>query len=222
MGIRHPQAAALLSGGFVASELDIFNGALNAIGHRLLTQAEVDGDSNKAARRCKAVYSRVRKETIARLHWNDCLVREEIESVSSTAPAHGFANAFDIPAACIRVISVDDNDPDSGRWVREGRQILTDQAAPLPIVYLGDTEDSDLLTGLIESVLVLRLALEIVEAITQSNTKKQALREALDDLMEQVEILDVTEQSEYIIEDGDAVMSRYTFVYPGSGNAYSG
>ena len=54
----------------------------------------------------------------------------------------------------------------------EGRKILTNDTAPLQIIYLKRVTDPNVFDELFIDLLVSRIAMDVAEKITQSNTKK--------------------------------------------------
>ena len=58
--------------------------------------------------------------------------------------------------------------------------MLTDQDSQLGIIYGKDETDTTQFDSMLTEVLSLAVAVEICEALTQSNTKKQALETRLD------------------------------------------
>ena len=57
-------------------------------------------------------------------------------------------------------------------WQIEGRKILTNDTAPLQIIYLKRVTDPNDFDELFIDLLVSRIAMDVAEKITQSNTKK--------------------------------------------------
>jgi len=87
----------------------------------------------------------------------------------STAPVHGFDNQYRLPADFLRLL------PDNSvtDWQIEGRNILTNDDSPLKIVYIKKVEDENEFDALFIEALAARIAMELAEKITQSNTKRE-------------------------------------------------
>ena len=62
-------------------------------------------------------------------------------------------------------------------WQIEGRKIYTDDSSPLDIRYIFRVTDPNQFDVLFQEALATRIALELVEEITQSNTKKDVLKD---------------------------------------------
>jgi hypothetical protein len=150
----------------MVSTVDICNRALQKLGHTRITSL---ADDTKAARECSGAYDLVRDAVFRDHPWNALVARASLAKLS-TAPAWGFANQFQWPTDCLRVIEVNTRLD----WQVEGRRILTDESAPLEIRYLRQETDPAQYDLLLVEALASRLAAELAEPLTQSNTKKEA------------------------------------------------
>lgn len=121
-------------------------------------------------------------------------------------PDFGYDCVYDLPEDCERVLELAD-DPDYG-WETEGRQVVTDLGPTVPIRYARKITDPDLFDAQLTTVLVARLASEISEELTQSNTKKEALRKDFEDLISEAKRLDAQEQSGQDFAEDDWVNAR--------------
>ncbi len=160
------------------SEVDICNLALQRLGAKSISSLSED---STAGRECNRVYEHARDSELRSHPWSFARGRVEL-AASSTAPVFGYAKAYPLPADYIRLLparNVSDNttvlggiDPNID-WQIESGEILTDDAAPLQIVYLKKVTDPNAFDDLFTDLLVGRIAMDIAEKITQSNTKKQ-------------------------------------------------
>lgn len=107
--------------------------------------------------------------------WSFATTRASL-AADSTEPEFGRANAFQLPSDYVKLLSeyAEDNS-NTNDWEIEGRKIYTDYSAPLEIRYIYDVTDPNEMTPLFREVLATRLALELCEELTQSNTKKAEL-----------------------------------------------
>lgn len=155
------------------SSVGICNRALQLLGANAITALS---DSNsKSARECNRAYDSCRQMELRAHPWNFATKRAQL-AASVTAPDFGKTNYFDLPSDFIRLLPPDSTENYNDRdWKIEGRQIVTDYAAPLEIRYTADIEDVPTMDTLFREVLAHRIAVEICEAITQSNTKSQIL-----------------------------------------------
>ncbi|MGF1626285.1 MAG: hypothetical protein ACFCVH_15495 [Alphaproteobacteria bacterium] len=156
----------------MASVVEICNRALDKLGEAPIVSL---ADDVKASRACARAFAPVRDAVLRDHPWN-CAIRRTVLAAEAEAPAWGFARRFPLPADCLRVLAVA-AEAEGARWVVEGRAVLTDAAAPLRIRYVRRLVDTALFDPLLAEALAARLAIELCEALTQSNTKRQLLLE---------------------------------------------
>lgn len=115
--------------------------------------------------------------------WRFALARARLPPLAE-APAFGFAHQYPLPADCLRVVQVGEhrvvtapevNLAYEGLWAVEGRRVLTDFGPPLSIRYVRRVDDVPQWDALFRSVFAYRLAMELAEVRTQSNTKDERL-----------------------------------------------
>lgn len=150
----------------MVSVVSICNRALDKLGSESITSL---GDNTAPARACNRLYDSLRDAVLRDHPWNCAITRTSLAKLSA-APAWGFANQFLWPADCLRVLSVDTD----LAWKVESRKILTDAGSPLNIIYIKSVTDPSEFDGLFIEALASRLAVELAEPLTQSNTKKEA------------------------------------------------
>lgn len=152
------------------SVVDICNRALGMIGHDPITSLD---DQTKRAGLCDQFYAGMRDEVL-RLHpWNFAMRRVSLPALSD-APAWGYANAYQLPKDCLRVIKLNLNSPLTP-WLVEGRTIVTDADAPLQILYIAAMDDPGDFDPLFASALSARLAAELAQPIAQSTALQKAM-----------------------------------------------
>lgn len=168
----------------MASEVGIANRALQRLGANRITSLT---ESSRNARSVNAAYTELRDAELRRHTWHFSIKRAQL-AASSTDPAFGPAKAYPLPSDFLRLLPPDaqyhSNDLD---WKIEGDAIVTGESAPLNIRYVARIEDPNLMDALFREALALRIAKELCEELTQSNTKYQlveqdyraALREAM-------------------------------------------
>lgn len=157
----------------MASEVAICNRALQKLGSSRIASLSED---SVAARACLAAYTIIRDAELEAHPWNFAIERAEL-AADASAPDWGRANAFTLPTDFLRLLPdyPEDNFLDQDYQI-EGRKILTDADAPLYIRYVARVEDTGLYPALFVEALATKLAFELCETLTQSNTKKEALR----------------------------------------------
>lgn len=156
----------------MASVVGICNSALRKIGAATI-QALDEGTRNATV--CAGAYETVRDATLRKHPWAFAATRAQL-AAAVAAPAFGPAYAYNLPADFVRLLRPDERtNYNTLRRKIEGRQILTDEAGPLDIRYVRLVTDPNEMDPLFREVLACELAIDIVEPITQSNTKRAAL-----------------------------------------------
>jgi hypothetical protein len=164
----------------MASETDICNRALQKVGEARVADI---ADDVKAARECDAMFDAVRDALLGdpRAVWNFATKRAVL-SADATSPAWGFSGAYALPADAIRIIEVDG--VGDGDWRVEDHgaapAILLDGSGDINVRYVARIIDTATFPPVFVEALACSLALQLVETLTQSNTKKQMLAEELE------------------------------------------
>lgn len=164
----------------MASVVGVCNSALQKLGAARITSLS---DDSKNARACNAAYERVRDALLRRHTWSFSIKRAQLAADSSD-PAFGPAKQYSVPSDFIRLLPPDpDDNVNDLDWKIEGRKILTSDTAPLDVRYVYRVTDPNDMDTLFLEVWAAALAADICEEITQSNTKKEALRQDLKELL---------------------------------------
>lgn len=151
----------------MTSIVAICNAALIRIGAEPISALD---EPSKAARLCNSRYADLRDEVLRDHPWNFALHRTSLAALAEM-PAFGYARRFQLPADCLRVLSMADKD---ARFQIEGRSLLTDEA-DAKILYVRRVEDPNAFDPLFANALSLRLAAELAYAITNSTTLIEAM-----------------------------------------------
>lgn len=167
----------------MASEVGICNRALQKLGDKRITSLTEDAAN---ARACNTAYAICRDAELEKHEWSFAIARAEL-AADALAPAWGRANSFQLPSDFIRLAHDYPEDNNNAKdWQIEGQKLITDDSAPIYIRYVKRVTDPNLFSSLFQEALAARLALELCEELTQSNSKKesaqadytQAVREA--------------------------------------------
>lgn len=157
----------------MASEVDICNRALQKLGAKRITSLT---DDSVNARACNSAYEIVRDAELRSHPWNFAIARAEL-AADATAPAWGRANAYQLPSDFLRLMpDYPEDNSLSKDWVIEKNKILSDDTDPIYIRYIYRVEDTSLFDALFIDALATKIALELCEELTQSNTKKEILK----------------------------------------------
>lgn len=162
----------------MASNVEIANRALQNLGAKRITSLT---DDSVQARAVNACFDTLRQSELRKHPWNFAIQRIQLAK-SSISPTFVKDNSFPLPSDCLRVLP---NDPDyelnSKDWQIEGRVIVTNDSPPLNVRYIKDVTDPNQMDVLFREALSARIALELAEELTQSNTKKADLKALYDE-----------------------------------------
>jgi uncharacterized protein with von Willebrand factor type A (vWA) domain len=93
-------------------------------------------------------------------------------------------------------------------WQIEGGKILTDLEAPLKLLYVARIEDTGAWDALFAEVFACRLAVEVCERLTQSNTKRQLAAEEYQQALRAAVRADAIENPPEPLPDDSWMLSR--------------
>jgi hypothetical protein len=153
-----------------SSDVDICNLALQRLGAKPISSLSQD---STAARACSRAYEHSRDSELRAHPWSFARARASL-AAESTDPIFGFAKQYPLPSDYLRILPNDAANVNSNQddWQIEGRKILTDDSSPIQLVYLKQVTDTNEFDALFVELLASRIAVEIAEKVTQSNTKK--------------------------------------------------
>ena len=162
----------------VASETQIINFALRALGGRRITSLS-DGSNNANA--ASDLYEMVRDQVLRSHNWNFAISRVELAELAAV-PDFGFDHQHALPSDWIRTVSVHDNDAGLGgleykeETTGTQRVILTNSAT-VYLRYVSKITDTTLYPADFVVALAIELAKRLAIAIPGSNTIKADLDE---------------------------------------------
>lgn len=164
----------------MASVTEICNRALQKLGAKSI--ASIDENSN-AARACLNCYEVLRDAELMDHRWGFAIKRAELAADSPT-PEWGRANSYTLPVDYLKAIppypEMDYYDRD---WVIENGKIITNDVSPIYLRYVGKITDPNVMDVLFREALSTKMALEMCEILTQSNTKKESLKADYDEII---------------------------------------
>lgn len=192
----------------MATDVTIVNAALIRLGETTVTALS---DDTKPARLASAIYADLR-DAVTRAHpWNFALARAEL-TANASAPTWGYANAYDLPGDpdhCLRVLAVEGEDEQAGRWTVEGRQILSNLSSPIRIVYLRRISDPAETDPLFREALSARLARELAEPLGKSTSLQQAMAELYEAKLREARSADGQEGTPAVLEAETWLSARF-------------
>jgi hypothetical protein len=198
----------------MASKVEIANRALTKIGEaRILSLS----DDVEAARSVDSLWDIVRDAELRIRKWKFSVSRDALAALAST-PSWGYSYEYQLPSDCLRILQVNDVYPgvslsnyrsmDETEWRVEGRKILTDIAAPLKVRYIARVEDTGQWDSAFTEAFACRLAVELAERLTQSNTKRELAWEEYKIAISMAVRADAIEGAPEPLPDDSWVLSR--------------
>lgn len=156
----------------MASSVVIANRALQKCGAARIASFD---EGTREANSVKACYSTVLESELQDNLWTFSIKRIQL-AASSTAPAFGRRYQYQLPADYLREAPYNPHVSDlPDDYLYEGRLLLSDAPGPLNLRYVSsDVEESQFDPLFVEAVAA-RIALEIVEELTQSTSKQEML-----------------------------------------------
>lgn len=152
----------------MASKTQIGNRALSKLGQPRVSN--IDTTDTKAARTIAEMFDQVRDALLESYPWKFAIKRTSL-APDGTSPSWGWTYSYTPPSDFLSIYRIRYT-PD---YEFEGGKILTDEGATLYLQYISKITETGLFTPTFSEALASNLAVEAVEAITQSNTKKTLL-----------------------------------------------
>jgi hypothetical protein len=192
------------------SVVSICNTALDLLGTDTITSLS---DDSKPARFCARNYERVRDAVLRAYPWNCAIARASLAALAAT-PAWGYARQFQLPegpdpAYCLRVLAIDGETDFGLTYKIEGRRILTDEDAPLEILYIARIEDPGQFDALLIDAIAARLALDAAYPLAGSVSLGQTLSQAYSEKIAEARQVDSQEGSPDALIAADWLESRF-------------
>lgn len=175
------------------SEVKICNLALRKLGARLIESLK---DSSQEAVTCNLLYEQVR-DTVLREHpWNFAAARVRLAKLAEV-PAFGYSFQYQLPPDCLHLRQLMDPQDE---FVVEGDRILTNRDAA-HAVYTRRITNPVLFDPSFVMALAARLAAEIADDITGSNTRVKEMWTLYLNALQAARLADSSEGREDIRQD---------------------
>lgn len=185
----------------MTSKTQIANRALAKLGEPRISN--IDTVDTKAAKTIRFMYDEIRDAMLTAYPWNFAMTRTQLAK-DATAPSWGYNNRFQVPSDFLSLYKIN-NDPD---YRIEKGYILTDEGAPLKILYIARIENAGEYDPLFVEAFATRLAFEGCEQITQSNTKKQILGQELEKVIKEAYASDAIQDPPQRLKDDEWLLAR--------------
>ena len=158
----------------MSTVIEIVNMALGHVGDEPIVGLS---DPNKRARLCTLNYDSARRRALRMHPWTSVSKRASIAK-DATAPDWGFGSRYALPNDYIRLLFIENQSDDSPYEV-VGDYIETDLGSPIAIKYVYNEPDTTRYDALLTTIVTYSLALDLVEPLTQSNTKKKEIESSM-------------------------------------------
>ena len=164
----------------MASDTEIVNDALTLLGSGSITSL---ADSElKQAVEARKIFTIARDAVLSSQNWSFAMSRVNLSAMVAVPP-FGFAQQFQLPADCLRIVMVGDiyvgvdlsdfRGRPTEQFAIEGRKILTSLGAPLPLRYVRREEDTSLWHSCFVQMFAGELAEQLCEPLSQSDSKRE-------------------------------------------------
>lgn len=185
----------------MTSRVEICNRALDKLGSAPITSLD---DNVKSARACARMFDSVRDAELRDHQWNFAIARASLPELDE-APVYGFSKQYQLPGDCLKVVEIDP----FGDWKIEGRRVLTNIPAPLRIKYIRRIGETSSFDALFVEALAARLAQELSETLTQSNSKKRAAQDDYSQAIRRARRSDAIEGTADALEETSWIKARF-------------
>jgi len=162
-------------------------------------------DTSREGRACARAYDFCRRAELRAHPWNFAFKRAQL-AADTTVPPFGPTFRFPWPTDCLRVVipkcaAVD--------WQVEGRAIVSSDSSPLNIRYVADIEDPTIFDAMFCETLAYRIAMAIVQDMTQSSTLQSELGAAYKGSLIEARKVDALESLPETAPDSSWITARY-------------
>lgn len=145
--------------------------------------------------------------------WSCAKARRTIAASGSYVPDHGFTYGLLLPADCIRLLSLSNDEP----YELVGRVIECDSDS-LEITYIKKLTDPTKFDALLVTALAARLAWAICYKLTQSNSLKESLWDSYRKVLQEARTVNAQETALTTIDADEWVDSRQQAPYVNRSN----
>lgn len=198
----------------MASVIQVANRALTKLGAARIISLD---DDNKQARAVVSCFEDLRDDELRAHRWQFAMKRTELAALAET-PVFGYQYQYALPPDFLRIDMVDDRypaavmdnyiDAEYLEWTIEGNVILTDIGAPLKLRYISQVTEPNSWDSNFREALASRIAMEICEELTQSDTKKQSASSDYKRAINQAVRIGAIEKPSVMPPDNQWIISR--------------
>jgi hypothetical protein len=172
----------------ISSDVAICNNALLRIGASTITSLD---DGTTSSNILNQVYEPTRDSLLRKHFWNFATKRVAL-AADSVAPAFEWQYSYPLPSDFIRMNRIYNV---TSPYKIEGTNLLTDQAAPLNIVYIARITDPTQFDPLFVEILTLTLAVKIANRLGGDGYNVSVLYQELSQMMNSGQMVDAQDDS---------------------------
>lgn len=185
------------------SQIDLCSRALLKVGaHTIASFDEGTVEAEVAA----SLYPTVRDAMLSSHPWNFATAQMALPKLA-TAPLADFANAFQLPGECIRVLSAGTGGRGQGIVYKVAqRQVLTD-ADEVVLTYIARPDEQDF-PPFFDMALIAQLAAEFCIPLTDSTSRWEILQKLADAQLRRAKLIDAQEDTPPAVEDFSLLEGR--------------
>jgi hypothetical protein len=185
---------------FTASDVAVCNNALLLVGNTSITALT---DDTKAAKLCLQFYQQSLDAVLRAYTWNCATVRSA-DLTATTTPTFGYSYAFTLPADCLRVLMIEDDQ--TIPFKVESGVLLTDEST-CKISYIKRITPDDADSLLLEAISA-RLAATIAFPLTNSTSASEAAWKLYEKKLDEAQSVDAFEGTAPQMASDDWINSR--------------
>lgn len=177
------------------SDTEICNLALDYLDEAPLT--DYSTDTSATARWFRRNFWAMAYQLMRKHPWNFAMARVQLPALS-TAPAFGFAYAYQSPTDCLRVLPLTVDGNENSKPVRhkiEGQNILCDLPGPINVRYIRQVDNTGLFDIQFVNVLAIALGQKAAHFITGKASYAQSLSQIAQNAMLEAQMTDSLEGS---------------------------
>ena len=174
------------------SPISISNQALTELGSERIASFD---DDTVESNECRFQYDRTRISELRRNFWAFAIERTNLAALDESEDVFDDGiSIYNLPTDCIRAQKGQRIYGPHIRWTLEGRRIFTSVGSPLRFRYVRDVENVSTMDPLFRDALALRMAWNMAETLTQSNTKKEAVEKKYMGIIREAKAISSIEQ----------------------------
>lgn len=184
------------------TKITIVNTALVGLGVAPIAAFPPDEDTAQS-RAAAAIWDITLEEELRAHPWNFAVKRALLARLVD-APAFGYASAYTVPADCLRVLEVSEDD-----YTIEDGQILCDATGSIELRYIKQVTDVAKFDASFTGVLAAKIGAKLAYPLTQSTSQQQAQLDLYTFQLKQAKNIDAQEQPAEEFEESVLITGRY-------------